>query len=583
MSEIEANGKYLIAMKAKDNKYYLLNPATGNEKYKYVAKVTGDMYEDEAIGAKTDITITGKAEGKTSVKIGEKTYFIFVKNNVEKVTLQEGETYNILGEILNKTEVEQRGIVTLEAQTSMPPYRIVSELTDGTYLFGTKSHIMVNTVSTAGATPKGLGMKSVNFNVDETAKDFMWKLTKSDAGYTMQDVATGKYVNISGQNVELKEEAQVLTVGTKENGGFSVSKDNSYLNNWANTNDKVAGYGSDNNTWYFYTPSSGYIATAAKVGQETLLTSEGVTYIITVVEKKPEVKEYTVTATVNDDKMGSVTLSPEGPKYEAGTKVTATAKVSDESKYEFVNWKKGDEVVSTEKTYEFDIDADVNLQANFKAITYNVTAKVNDGAMGTAALSPNGPKYEAGTEVTATATANEGYEFVNWTVGKEVVSDQAEYKFTVNKEMELTANFKAKEDPKPPVTDDEIKLNITVNDDKMGTVKLDPAKESYEAGENVTAIATAKDGYKFVNWTVDDKIVSDKAEFTFKVDRTLMLKANFEKVSEDPKQETPKTETPKTEDKAVQTGDNSASPILPLAGLALAAGAAVVALRKKED
>ena len=583
MSEIEANGKYLIAMKAKDNKYYLLNPATGNEKYKYVAKVTGDMYEDEAIGAKTDITITGKAEGKTSVKIGEKTYFIFVKNNVEKVTLQEGETYNIPGEILNKTEVEQRGIVTLEAQTSMPPYRIVSELTDGTYLFGTKSHIMVNTVSTAGATPKGLGMKSVNFNVDETAKDFMWKLTKSDAGYTMQDVATGKYVNISGQNVELKEEAQVLTVGTKENGGFSVSKDNSYLNNWANTNDKVAGYGSDNNTWYFYTPSSGYIATAAKVGQETLLTSEGVTYIITVVEKKPEVKEYTVTATVNDDKMGSVTLSPEGPKYAAGTKVTATAKVSDESKYEFVNWTKGDEVVSTEKTYEFDIDADVNLQANFKAITYNVTAKVNDGAMGTAALSPNGPKYEAGTEVTATATANEGYEFVNWTVGKEVVSDQAEYKFTVNKEMELTANFKAKEDPKPPVTDDEIKLNITVNDDKMGTVKLDPAKESYEAGENVTAIATAKDGYKFVNWTVDDKIVSDKAEFTFKVDRTLTLKANLEKVSEDPKQETPKTETPKTEDKAVQTGDNSASPILPLAGLALAAGAAVVALRKKED
>ncbi len=29
MSEIEANGQYLIAMKAKDNKYYLLNPASG--------------------------------------------------------------------------------------------------------------------------------------------------------------------------------------------------------------------------------------------------------------------------------------------------------------------------------------------------------------------------------------------------------------------------------------------------------------------------------------------------------------------------------------------------------------------------
>lgn len=107
MSEIEANGQYLIAMKAKDNKYYLLNPAAGNEKYKYVAKVTGEMYEDETIGAKTDITITGKAEGKTSVKIGDKTYFIFVENDVEKVTLKVGDTYNIPGEIVNKTEVEQ--------------------------------------------------------------------------------------------------------------------------------------------------------------------------------------------------------------------------------------------------------------------------------------------------------------------------------------------------------------------------------------------------------------------------------------------------------------------------------------------
>ena len=38
----------------------------------------------------------------------------------------------------------------------------------------------------------------------------------------------------------------------------------------------------------FYTPSSGYVATAAKVGQETLVTSEGTDYVITVIEKKPE-------------------------------------------------------------------------------------------------------------------------------------------------------------------------------------------------------------------------------------------------------------------------------------------------------
>ena len=122
------------------------------------------------------------------------------------------------------------------------------------------------------------------------------------------------------------------------------------------------------------------------------------------------------------------------------------------------------------------------------------------------------------------------------------------------------------------------KLTVKVNDSKMGTVKLDPAKESYENGEIVTAIATAKEGYKFVNWTVAGKVVSDKAEYKFKVDRAAELQANFVKVSEDPK-----PENPKDEDKAVQTGDNGVSPIIPLAGLMLAAGAAVVALRKKED
>ena len=58
----------------------------------------------------------------------------------------------------------------------------------------------------------------------------------------------------------------------------------------------------------------------------------------------------------------------------------------------------------------------------------------------------------------------------------------------------------------------------------------------------------------------------------------LTLKANFEKAAENPNQE-----DPKDDDKAVQTGDTAGSPIVPIAGLALAAGAVMAALRKKED
>ena len=589
LSEIENGGQYLIAMKAtvEGNNYYLLNPATGNEKYSYVAKVTGKMYEDETIG-KTDITITGKAEGKTSVKIGNKTYFIFVKNDVEEVTIKIGETYNVPGKILNESEVTKDGIVSLEKRENMPPYKAISEITEGTYLFGNNSHIMLNTVSTAAGSEKGLGMKAVNFNNDETAKDFMWTLTKSGEGYTMKDAASGKYINISGNNVELKDAEQVLTIRARANGGFSVSANNYYLNNWAGNNNKVAAYPSDDNGWSFYKASAGNVVTGVKEGTVTVAASEGINYKITVVKDVPEVKEYTVTATVNDEAMGTAKLSPEVDKYKEGTEVTATAKVKDESKYEFVNWTVGNEEVSKKAEYKFTVDKDMELKANFKAKdpveeTFTVKVKANDDKMGTVAVDPVKENYAKGDTVIVIAEAKEGYEFVNWTSEGKVFSDSAAYEFAVEKDMELTANFKAKEEPKPPVTEDTFKLNVTVNDDKMGTVKLDPAKESYKAGDVVTATATAKDGYKFVNWTVDGKEVSDKAEYAFKVDRDVTLKANFEKVAADPKPETPKPEDPKDEDKAIQTGDNGVSPIIPLAGLALAAGAAVTVLRKKED
>ena len=253
---------------------------------------------------------------------------------------------------------------------------------------------------------------------------------------------------------------------------------------------------------------------------------------------------------------------------------TVTAKEG----YEFVNWTVDGQEVSTKTTYELTVEKNTELTANFKAKApveekFTVTAKVNDSKMGTVKLDPDKAEYAKGEKVTATATAKEGYEFVNWTVEGKAVSTETTYEFLVDKNVELTANFKKTEKPVEKVT-----ITVKANDSKMGTVKLDPAKESYENGEIVTAIATAKEGYKFVNWTVAGKVVSDKAEYKFKVDRAAELQANFVKVSEDPK-----PENPKDEDKAVQTGDNGVSPIIPLAGLMLAAGAAVVALRKKED
>ena len=89
--------------KANNGSNYLLNPAQGNDKYSYVAKVTGEMYEGETTTANTEIAITGKAEGQTAVTIGDVTYYIFVENDVKEVTLKIGETYNVPGKIVKES------------------------------------------------------------------------------------------------------------------------------------------------------------------------------------------------------------------------------------------------------------------------------------------------------------------------------------------------------------------------------------------------------------------------------------------------------------------------------------------------
>ena len=314
-------------------------------------------------------------------------------------------------------------------------------------------------------------------------------------------------------------------------------------------------------------------------------TVEGATYKFTVEknteltanfkEKEKPVETFTVTVKANDNNMGTVAIDPKKDSYVKGEEVTVIAEAKEG--YEFVNWTVGVKELSKSAAYQITVDKDMDLIANFKekekpAEKFTVTVKANDDKKGSVTLNPVKEKYNAGEEVTATAAAKEGYRFVNWTVDGKEVSKDAVYRFEVTGALNLKANFEK------ITAEDTFKLNVDVNDNKMGTAKLDPAKESYKAGEIVTGIAKAKEGYKFVNWTVDGKAVSDKAEYKFEVDRAVTLKANFTKTATDP---TP--ENPKNEDKAVQTGDNSVSPIIPLAGLMLAAGAAVAALRKKED
>lgn len=73
-----------------------------------------------------------------------------------------------------------------------------------------------------------------------------------------------------------------------------------------------------------------------------------------------------------------------------------------------------------------------------EGLTYTVTTMVNDPAMGSVT---GGGTIQSCEPITLTATPNEQYRFVNWTVGGEIVSEANPYAFIVTQNVEVTANF----------------------------------------------------------------------------------------------------------------------------------------------
>ena len=146
--------------------------------------------------------------------------------------------------------------------------------------------------------------------------------------------------------------------------------------------------------------------------------------------------------------------------------------------------------------------------------TYVVTIEAENGTVtGLAA----GGTYEGGTTATLTAAPNDGYEFVNWTVGGKEVSTANPYTFTVNDNITLVANFK----------EAAAKSYTITTSATNGTVE---GAATVVEGESVTLTATANPGYKFVNWTVGGVEVSTDNPYTFVPTEDATVVANFEQL-----------------------------------------------------
>ena len=149
--------------------------------------------------------------------------------------------------------------------------------------------------------------------------------------------------------------------------------------------------------------------------------------------------------------------------------------------------------------------------------TYALTLAADPAEGGT--LSGAG-EYEAGTEVSVEATANEGWKFVAWMSESDTVSKEAGYVFTIVSDTALTALFAEEEEPQPEM----YTLALTADPVEGGTVS---GAGEYEAGTEVSVEATASEGWKFVAWMSESDTVSKEAGYVFTIVSDTALTALF--------------------------------------------------------
>ncbi len=143
---------------------------------------------------------------------------------------------------------------------------------------------------------------------------------------------------------------------------------------------------------------------------------------------------------------GYVSSSLAGNSFVDGTSLTLTA--NNLLGYQFVEWQQGGVKVSDENPYTFSVSANANLSAVFKSVaTYTLTTATNIAWAGTVTRSVDAVEYSEGTNVTLTAAANSGFEFVRWSDG----NTNSSRSVTMDGNKSLTAEF-AKIAPTPGTT-----------------------------------------------------------------------------------------------------------------------------------
>jgi uncharacterized repeat protein (TIGR02543 family) len=228
--------------------------------------------------------------------------------------------------------------------------------------------------------------------------------------------------------------------------------------------------------------------------------------------------KYTLTVVVDPEEGGTVVVDPDKAAYHHDDLVTLTA--IPEPGWFFGGWVFED---ANGQTTGILLDilgsmiSDVTVTATFLPIpeNHNVLAVwVEPFGMGTTNPAAGFSAHPADTDVTVTATPLPGWSFAYW---DGACTGTGECSVTMNGDQTVVAHFT------------EAQYTLTVSRIGNGTVEVDPEKDTYSYGEQVTLTAIPDPGWVFVGWGGDTSGPLTQIIGTFVSDMHII--ANFERMT----------------------------------------------------
>ena len=231
---------------------------------------------------------------------------------------------------------------------------------------------------------------------------------------------------------------------------------------------------------------------------------------------------------------GTISATPDGPFYAAGSSVAVTA--APNTGYRFVGWEVDGVAAGSENPLSLTVTAAQRIVAGFVR-AYTIAIEVRGG--GTASIAPNKTAYDAGETVNLTATPNAEYRFVGWRVlGGPLASVEQNYSFAVSGDLRLVAEFERLTAPTvtptvvgppgaSPTPTARPLYPLALSANPGGSVSALPSLGPYAPGTRVQVSAAPENGYVFTGWTLDGVAVGAANPYTLTMSAERSIVATF--------------------------------------------------------